>query len=172
MNRWDEIQATARDIASNVHADPAARDATADDGLQLGTVVYRDFEEVDRTERQGIVLGPWPGARNDRVVVWWPRFGAATPEALQYESGRYLVADGTLGNLPPQRLQHLRGKVGAHDVAAPLIRALDAALGATDRNTAPRPCCYAGTGPCALCSNTGPVGRCCFPLRDVCPLHH
>ena len=43
MNRWDEIQGLARDIASNVHADPAARDAMADDliklcGLMIGAV--------------------------------------------------------------------------------------------------------------------------------------
>jgi hypothetical protein len=43
VNRWDEIQAVARDIASNVHAEPAARDAMADDlirlcGLMIGAV--------------------------------------------------------------------------------------------------------------------------------------
>lgn len=35
MNRWDEIQGLARDIASNVHADPVARDAMADDLIKL-----------------------------------------------------------------------------------------------------------------------------------------
>lgn len=35
MNRWDEIQGLARDIASNVHADPGARDAMADDLIKL-----------------------------------------------------------------------------------------------------------------------------------------
>lgn len=43
MNRWDEIQAAARDIASNVHADEHARNAMADDlirlcGLMIGAV--------------------------------------------------------------------------------------------------------------------------------------
>ena len=43
MNRWDEIQGLARDIASNVHADPQARDAMADGliklcGLMIGAV--------------------------------------------------------------------------------------------------------------------------------------
>ena len=35
MNRYDEIKAVARDIASNVHADPAKRDAMADDLIKL-----------------------------------------------------------------------------------------------------------------------------------------
>lgn len=35
MNRHDLIQATARDIASNVHADPTARDRMADDLIKL-----------------------------------------------------------------------------------------------------------------------------------------
>uniref|UniRef100_A0AAU7GYL5 Uncharacterized protein n=1 Tax=Streptomyces phage Geonosis TaxID=3158856 RepID=A0AAU7GYL5_9CAUD len=35
MNRWDEIQGLARNIASNVHADPAKRDAMADDLIKL-----------------------------------------------------------------------------------------------------------------------------------------
>ena len=35
MNRWDEIQGLARDIASNVHASPEARDAMADDLIRL-----------------------------------------------------------------------------------------------------------------------------------------
>jgi len=35
VNRWDEIQGLARDIASNVHADPAARDAMADGLIKL-----------------------------------------------------------------------------------------------------------------------------------------
>lgn len=43
MNRWDEIQAVARDIATNVHSDPEQRDAMADDliklvGLMIGAV--------------------------------------------------------------------------------------------------------------------------------------
>lgn len=43
MNRTDGIQAVARDIASNVHADPAMRDAMADAliklcGLMIGAV--------------------------------------------------------------------------------------------------------------------------------------
>ncbi|AMD42796.1 hypothetical protein SEA_XKCD426_55 [Streptomyces phage Xkcd426] len=35
MNRWDEIQATARDIASNIHVDPEQRNAMADDLVKL-----------------------------------------------------------------------------------------------------------------------------------------
>jgi len=35
MNRLDEIQAAARDIASNVHADPEARNKMADDLIKL-----------------------------------------------------------------------------------------------------------------------------------------
>lgn len=35
MNRFDEIQGCARDIASNVHADPVLRDAMADDLIKL-----------------------------------------------------------------------------------------------------------------------------------------
>lgn len=39
MNRYDQIQGLARDIASNVHADPANRDAMADSLIQLCTAV-------------------------------------------------------------------------------------------------------------------------------------
>lgn len=35
MNRHDEIQALARDVATNIHADPVARDAMADDLIKL-----------------------------------------------------------------------------------------------------------------------------------------
>ncbi len=35
MNRFDQIQSVARDIASNVHQDPAARNAMADDLIKL-----------------------------------------------------------------------------------------------------------------------------------------
>lgn len=35
MNRYDLIQGLARDIATNVHADPAKRDAMADDLIKL-----------------------------------------------------------------------------------------------------------------------------------------
>lgn len=35
MNRYDQIQAKARDIAGNIHTDPAARDAMADDLIKL-----------------------------------------------------------------------------------------------------------------------------------------
>ena len=43
MNRWDEIRATARDIATNVHSDPDKIKAMADDliklcGLMVGEV--------------------------------------------------------------------------------------------------------------------------------------
>ena len=147
-------------------AAPAAP-ATADDELPLGTVVYRDHEEIS-VARQGIVLGPWPGARNDRVVVWWPEFGTATPDTLQWVSGSSLVAAGTLDSLSPQRLLYLRGSVGFHDVAAPLIRALDVALGATDRNSADD-CCH-GDAPCPW--SKVKAGGCCFPKNAVCPLHH
>lgn len=39
MNRYDEIQMIARDIATNVHADPAKRDAMADDLIKLCTAI-------------------------------------------------------------------------------------------------------------------------------------
>ena len=39
MNRYDQIQGLARDIASNVHVDPANRDAMADSLIQLCTAV-------------------------------------------------------------------------------------------------------------------------------------
>lgn len=35
MNRWDEIQATARDVASNIHTDPDKVTAMADDLIKL-----------------------------------------------------------------------------------------------------------------------------------------
>lgn len=35
MNRWDEIQATARDVASNIHSDPDKVTAMADDLIKL-----------------------------------------------------------------------------------------------------------------------------------------
>lgn len=39
MNRWDQIQAVARDVASNVHADPVARNTMANDMIKLCAVM-------------------------------------------------------------------------------------------------------------------------------------
>lgn len=35
MNRWDEIQAVARDVATNIHTDPDKITAMADDLIRL-----------------------------------------------------------------------------------------------------------------------------------------
>lgn len=39
MNRLDEIQMAARDIATNIHSDPAKRDAMADDLIKLCSLI-------------------------------------------------------------------------------------------------------------------------------------
>lgn len=41
MNRWDEIQATARDIASNIHSDHDHRNQMADDLIRLVCLVVK-----------------------------------------------------------------------------------------------------------------------------------
>ena len=62
MNRFDEIQSVARDIASNVHDDPESRDAMADDLIKLcglmiqavGKVVACDGEaKIDDPDDEG-----------------------------------------------------------------------------------------------------------------------
>ncbi len=48
MKDWEKIRNKARDIASNVHADPALRDAMADDLIQLmGLMVGAVGDDID-----------------------------------------------------------------------------------------------------------------------------
>lgn len=52
MNRWDEVQATARNIASNVHQDPVARDAMADELIKLCGLIVGAVGKVVAVEAE------------------------------------------------------------------------------------------------------------------------
>jgi hypothetical protein len=121
MNRWDEIRATARNIASNVHHDPVARDAMADDLIKLvGQVIEAVGNGEAVSEATGADLDLW--THEDR-----------RPDGLKLAAVKAAEAD----------------PFGQGDKA--------------------RPCCYPGG--CPTCHNGGPVGRCCYMLREVCPTH-
>ncbi|ATN93723.1 hypothetical protein SEA_ABT2GRADUATEX2_53 [Streptomyces phage Abt2graduatex2] len=227
MNRWDEIQGLARDIASNVHADPAKRDAMADDLIKLcgamigavGKVVacegeaaigdgddasahtrYLVGERVRDAAREAVDSATNPKVDLDR---WtrpspgdWCRCGHAPSvheDGVCNGEGFNGVAchggpcRGFVRKEPTGGWRHIDRRPAALQPSAtpgapielgnPEPVNLDG-FGATPfpafhgTAVAPRRCCYAASGPCATCRNGRPVGRCCYPLRDVCPSHH
>lgn len=256
MNRWDEIQATARNIASNVHADPAARDAMADELIKLcglmvagiGKVVAIDGEtamnDSDDAELDTMSIGYTDAevaefeaekasehasayarylvgerlqtaatqavadATNPKVNL--DRWRAETPSdpctcrhiPKAHEDGgvcngerfngepckggpcnAYVRDEPTGGwvhqDRRPAEVRALQqsnapcGECGRVSGFGHTVRCSRRKAATPDAVTQPaRPCCYTGAGPCATCRNGGPVGRCCFPLRDVCPKHH
>lgn len=239
MNRLDEIQGLARDIASNVHADPDARDAMADDLIKLcgamigavGKVVAvegetatseaddpGDFtkahnrylvgelvqdgarEVVEQSTNPNVELERWtrpsPGdpCRCGHVPSVH-RFGTGRCSGEQYnhEQCRGGQCTGFVRREPSGGWRHVDRRPAALRRSGPVTVVVpDAAtpgapielgnpepvnldgFGATPVAVSQpaRPCCYAATGPCATCRNGGPVGGCCYPLRDVCPSHH
>lgn len=258
MNRWDEIQGVARDIASNVHADPALRDAMADDliklcGLMVGavgksvavagegslndaydwvftfrpdkgtteaeqravsdraqaaeiatsTALYRTGERVQAAAATAVAKASNPDVNLER----WRRTAPGAPcecghvpsvheqgpvctgEKYNREPCKggpcngYVPAEPTGGwvhvDRRPDGLKYAAVRaVEADPFAGPVAPKVDPAARvapAATRAAVPRPpraCCYIEVGRCATCRNGGPAGRCCFPLRGVCPLHH
>lgn len=100
MNRYDEIQAMARDIASNIHADSEKRNAMADDLIRLCSLMIR--EELDAAARRQEVVArqtaktcqcPHPadehsvyGCADDCACEWMPQRGAARQAAGQQDA--------------------------------------------------------------------------------------
>lgn len=72
MNRYDLILGLARDIATNVHADPAKRDAMADDLIKLCTAVASavDLELFHEPAPWGwCACGHGPGVHSDAGCI-------------------------------------------------------------------------------------------------------
>lgn len=266
MNRWDEIQGLARDIASNVHADPGARDAMADDliklcGAMIGAVgkVVAGAGESGANDAHDWVFEPNPESDEDPAAQRadfdaaqaaevaqcntlyiagervqdgareavdqasnarcdldrWTRSspgdgcrcghvpkvhngGRCTGELWNHEPCKGGPCTGFVRREPSGGWRHVDRRPDALKFAA--LRAAEAdpfavsqpaatpgapielgnpepvnldGFGATPVAVSQpaRPCCYAVSGPCATCRNGGPVGDCCFPLWDACPLH-
>lgn len=226
MNRWDEIQGLARDIASNVHVDPVKRDAMADDLIKLcgamigavGKVVAIDGESsmnmgenddadaaaharylvgervqdgareaVDSATNPKVDLERWTrpspgdGCRCGHVPVVHED-GVCNGEGFNGVACHGGPCQGFVRKEPTDGWQHTDRRPAALRTPAtpgapielgnPEPVNLDG-FGATPVAVSqpPRPCCSVG-GPCATCRNGGPIGGCCFPLRDVCPSHH
>lgn len=213
MNRWDEVQATARNIASNVHADPVARNAMADDLIKLigqminatgkivaiagenqanesyderqtdqGYAIYMAGERIQTAADEAV-----DSATNPRVdLERWQRptpgdpcrcghvtsvheDGPCVGERHNNEPCKGGPCDGFVRRERTGGWTHTDRRPDGLKFAA--VRAAEADPFATPV-AASRPCCYAVGGPCPSCRNGGPVGGCCYPLRDVCPSHH
>lgn len=195
MNRWDEVQGLARDIASNVHADPAARDAMANDLIKLcgaminavGKGVAIDGESAmnddDDSAHARYLLGERIQSEADQATEHatnadldrWTRptpgdpcqcghvpsvhvVGRCTGETYNGEPCKGGPCNGFVRRVPEWGWRHTDRRPAALRESATQIAAPQ------------RACCYVAT--CATCRNGGPVGRCCYPLRDVCPSHH
>lgn len=233
MNRWDEIQGLARDIASNVHTDPAKRDAMADDLIKLcgaminatGKIVacegeaaigggddasahtrYLVGERVQDAAREAVEAATNPKVDLDRWTRPSPgdscrcshvpsvhEDGVCNGEQFNGEPCKGGPCTGFVRREPSGGWRHVDRRPTALRRSGPVTVVVpDAAtpgapielgnpepvnldgFGATPVAVSQpaRPCCYAVGVPCASCRNGGPIGRCCFPLRDVCPSHH
>lgn len=212
MNRWDEIQGLARNIASNVHADPAKRDAMADDLIKLcgaminatGKVVaingessmnmgesddadaaayarYLVGERIQDAAREAVESATNPKVDLDRWTRPSPgdscrcthvpsvhEGGVCTGEQYNGEPCKGGPCTGFVRREPTGGWRHTDRRPDGLKYAA--VKAAEADPFATPV-AASRPCCSVG-GPCATCRNGGPIGPCCFLLRDVCPSHH
>lgn len=208
MNRWDEIQGLARDIASNVHADEAARNAMADDLIKLCGLMIAAVGKGVAIDGESSMMEPDDDV-DERQAACRFRVGdqvqeaAAKAVAESVNSGcdldrwtRPSPGDGCVcGHVPSVHKdgtcngEQYNGEPCKNDPCNGFVR--QEPTGGwryTDRRpaalrgpatpvatpvAASRPCCYTETGPCAMCRNAaGPVGRCCRPLRAVCPVHH
>lgn len=215
MNRWDEIQGLARDIASNIHVDPVKRDAMADDLIKLcgamigavGKVVAIDGEssmhlgesdDADAAAHARYLVGERvqtgatiavEKATNPKVdLERWTRptpgdscrcshvpsvheDGVCTGEQYNGEPCKGGPCQGFVRREPTGGWRHAdRRPKPLRDATAPAnVPQLPAATPVAVTQPA-RPCCYVDR--CAICRNGGPVGGCCYLLRDVCPSHH
>lgn len=181
MNRWDEIQAVARDIASNVHADEHARDAMADDlirlcGLMIGAVgkVVASSGESELNDVHDSTFEPDPENSPEEAATALAEFEQEQMLDAAKAHGMYLTGE---------RVQDAAREAVSASVGADLERYNHGPYGRpvwthTDRRpaklrpatpVAPRACCYAT--PCPICRNGAPVGGCCYPLGDVCQSH-
>ncbi|AKA61720.1 hypothetical protein SEA_YDN12_53 [Streptomyces phage YDN12] len=226
MNRWDEIQGLARDIASNIHAEPAARDAMANDLIKLcgaminavgkGVAVEGESsmnDDDDDSAHARYLVGERIQSGADEAVSEatdadldrWTRPSPGDPcqcghvpsvhkngtghcggEAFNHEQCNGGPCNGFVRRVPDwgwkpvdRRPAALRASSGPVTVVMPDREPvllgnpepvnLDG-FGATPVAASQRPCCY--VSPCAPCRSGHPLGRCCFPLREVCPTHH
>ncbi|AKA61790.1 hypothetical protein AVT62_gp52 [Streptomyces phage TP1604] len=231
MNRWDEIQGLARDIASNIHAEPAARDAMANDLIKLcgaminavgkgvaidGESSMNDGDDASAHARylvgERIQTGADEAVRDavDVDLDRWTRPSPGDPcqcghvpsvhrggtdhngdspcVGEQYNGApcKGGPCNGFVRRVPDwgwkpvdRRPAALRASSGPVTVVVPDREPvllgnpepvnLDG-FGATSVAASRRSCCYVSQ--CALCRSGQPLGRCCYPLRDVCPSHH
>lgn len=83
MNRWDEIQGLARDIASNVHTDPAKRDAMADDLIKLCGAMINATGKIVACEGEAAIGDGDDASAHTRYLVG-ERVQDAAREAVEY----------------------------------------------------------------------------------------
>lgn len=69
MNRFDEIQSVARDIASNVHDDPESRDAMADDLIRLCGLMIQAVGKIVACDGEAKVDDPDDEGAYERYII-------------------------------------------------------------------------------------------------------
>jgi len=190
VNRHDEIQAVARDIASNVHADPEARNRMADDliklvGLMLGGMgKYLATEgESQMNDVADWVFEPDPEEAPEETAERQSEFEREreldgskfhgmylTGEQIQ-DSARELVEKCQGADLE----RYHRDPAWVHEDRRPAMFRHTDARGALIIppeliEATAGVCCHEGP----LCPYAGQdrmSTRCCYPLGGVCPEH-
>jgi hypothetical protein len=188
VNRHDEIQAVARDIASNVHADPEARNRMADDLIKLVGLMLGGLGKYLATEGESQMndVADWDEPGEDATPEGVAEFQREreldgskfhgmylTGEQIQ-DSARELVEKCQGADLERYR----RDPVWVHEDRRPAMFRHTDARGAL---IIPPELIEATAGGCC---HEGPVEalptgagqdrmstRCCYPLGGVCPEH-
>lgn len=114
MNRHDEIQAKARDIASNIHADPGKRNQMADDLIELvGIMLAAQGKYVAIRSEQAMNDAP-SDQRDEDGQILNPEFrdaaGAYVTGEWMQQSARELVPECTNPGVDLDRWREATGR--------------------------------------------------------------
>lgn len=106
MNRWDAIQACARDIASNVHDDPERITAMADDLIKLCGLMIKATGKVVAGQGESAMCDPDDDGEGYAVYRAGESMQTAAQEAVDESSSAgcdlELWSDGRWGEQSPE----------------------------------------------------------------------
>lgn len=200
MNRWDQIQAAARDVASNVHSDPARRDAMADSLIQLiglmmgaigkgvaiaGEVAMNDVpDESDfELDTESVDYTPEEVAEKEAdfqrevqeeaaLALGLLKAGELIAREAKNVVDRSVNVTGPTGPGVDLDRWSSRGAWKHVDRRPAMFRGMDE-RGAlyVPPEVVPVRHCNCCAGPCRNGNPQPGPERCCYPLGDVCPNH-